>query len=62
MPPSRDRYACRSPARWTFTALPQSKASDGVYCWSHLLSQCLYADLSETFRLENRVGQERQDA
>jgi hypothetical protein len=35
-----ERYRCRGRARWVFTALKvRHPATDGTYCWSHLLTQ-----------------------
>lgn len=42
-PELRERYRCRRPAYWRFTALRRANfpARSGVYCWSHLLSRGL---------------------
>lgn len=50
-PVGLDNYRCKQPARWKFTALQRSYASDGTYCWSHLLSRGFYGDMAECDRL-----------
>lgn len=41
-PTGTTRYKCKVSARWRFKALKKSDAKDGVFCWSHLWSQCLW--------------------
>ena len=38
---------CKNVAHWRFTSLKKSWASDGDYCWNHLFSQGLMADMTE---------------
>jgi hypothetical protein len=37
-PVGLDNYCCKNPARWKFKALKRSMSRDGVFCYSHLLS------------------------
>lgn len=52
-------YHCKKTARWQFTALPDSGARDGTYCWPHLLSRGLHADLTETCRTQRGLDKLR---
>jgi len=58
-PVGLDGYRCTKPARWKFTALKRSHATDGIYCWSHLLSRGFYGDMAECDRLNRWL--ERHD-
>ena len=53
------KYACKSRARWQFTALRGTglDAEDGVYCWSHLL--CATRLLSEQARTSQEMARLR---
>lgn len=52
-------YHCKKTARWQFTAIPDSGARDGTYCWPHLLSRGLHADLTETWRTQRGLDKLR---
>jgi hypothetical protein len=49
-PVGLDQYRCKNRARWQFTAQPDSGARDGTYCWPHLLSRALHANMAEIDR------------
>jgi hypothetical protein len=59
LPAGLDGYRCKKTARWQFTALPDSGARDGTYCWPHLLSRGLHADLTETWRTQRGLDKLR---
>lgn len=46
----RKRVPCRKTAHWRFRALRRSPLLSGDYCWSHLIHQGLYGDMSEEAR------------
>jgi hypothetical protein len=46
---------CSLPAGWTFTAGPESAASGGVYCFSHLVM--ILSRGEEQVRIEDHVKQ-----
>lgn len=51
----REQYRCKNRARWRFSALKQGvkiAAMDGVYCWAHLVADCLYFSPAEEARTE----------
>jgi hypothetical protein len=59
-PAGLDAYRCKNPARWQFQALPSSAARDGIYCWPHLISRCLYGDVAEQARAEQGLAELRE--
>lgn len=51
-PELRERYRCRRLAKWWFNPVSSGTARTGTYCWSHLLSLCLYGDEVEETRTQ----------
>lgn len=43
----QDKSRCKRQGAWQFTALPESHARDGVYCFQHLVHAGLYGDMDE---------------
>jgi hypothetical protein len=49
-PTGTDKYKCKKPARWRFTASKRYDAKSGTYCWSHLWQQMDHMGEYERFR------------
>ena len=47
----QDKSRCKMNAYWRFKALRSSTARSGVYCYTHLIYQGVYANMEEEARL-----------
>lgn len=59
-PAKREKYRCRNRARWRFTPLHRDHlvhAPEGVFCWSHLVMDCLYFSPAESRRTESALAE-----
>lgn len=57
---TNDLKACRNRAAWTFTALPESNAKDGVFCRLHLLRIFDYSPM-ELIRAQRHITAQRKE-
>lgn len=57
-PAGLDGYRCKVPARWHFTALKKSRATDGDFCFNHLIHRGLLYDQDESVRLERWLARQ----
>lgn len=52
-PATLEKWRCKTPAHWKFTALKRARFSrDGVMCWRHLYFRAIFGDMDESAATE----------
>jgi len=63
-PAELEKYRCRKSAWWKFEAIfpstREAQAPDGIYCWQHLFSLGLRANMAEDARFQKAARRLRE--